>query len=84
MQVNASFSSFCHPTQVGLTIVFLSMGARIRLHLANCAERAYTCEPVWPPTASLRMEFDISKLALTSDSVWPGLWEKKEHYNCTS
>ena len=36
-------------TQVGLGAVFLSTGARARLHL----QVESTCEPVWPPIASL-------------------------------
>jgi len=67
-QVNASFlplilASQHKSTQVGLSIVLLSMGAHTRLlwncFLANIVELACTCESVWPPTTRLRMQVDI-------------------------
>ena len=72
---NGSSSSFSLPTQVDTswTHYFLSTGARARLHW-NCPELASTRESVWPPIASLCTQVDISKLALTCDSVWRGLY----------
>ena len=35
---------------------------------------APTFESVWPPMASLCSQVHISSLALTCDSVWPGLY----------
>ena len=60
------------------SLLFFLVRAHSRLHwndfFATCVYLASICKPVWPSIASLRKQDRISKLALTCDFVWPGIY----------
>ena len=82
-QVEASFSPFCHPTQVNVSWVTLStneiqdMSALkwVFLRLACTCEE--TCEFVWPPNASLYPSSICVHLRLFAGPFGPGFKERK-------